>query len=252
MASNSDKTVLITGASRGIGAASAVAAAAAGWRVCINFRKCGEEAESLVSRIQQAGGEAAACQADVGNEAEVLSLFEFVDKRFGKLDALVNNAGIITPSSRLVDMDCARLERIFRVNITGSFLCAREAVKRMSTRLGGNGGSIVNLSSAASRLGAPGEFIDYASSKGAIDTFTLGLAKEVGAEGIRVNGVRPGLIETDIHADTGDLGRSERLRPLVPMQRIGTADEVATCIVWLLSEQASYVAGALLDVSGGR
>jgi len=247
MAKESAKTVLITGASRGIGAATALAAAEAGWRVCLNYRNRKEEAEALVAKIRDAGGEAVACQADVGKEADVLSLFDFVDQQFGRLDALVNNAGIITPSARLVDMDYPRLERLFRINVLGSFLCAREAVKRMSTRLGGNGGAIVNLSSAASRLGAPGEFIDYAASKGAIDTFTLGLAKEVAAEGIRVNGVRPGLIDTDIHADMNDPGRSERLRPHVPMQRIGTADEVADCVVWLMSDGASRSGPHFLD-----
>ncbi len=220
--------------------------------MCLNYRNRKVEADALVEQILRSGGEAVACQADVSNEAGVLSLFGLVDKQFGALDALVNNAGIITTSSRLVDMSCERVERVFAVNVLGSFLCAREAVKRMSTRLGGHGGAIVNLSSAAARLGAPGEFIDYAASKGAIDTFTLGLAKEVAGEGIRVNAVRPGLIETDIHADTGDLGRSERLRPHVPMQRIGTPQEVADCIVWLMSDQASYVAGALIDIAGGR
>lgn len=246
------RTVLITGASRGIGAATALAAAAAGWRVCINYRNRRDEAEALADRIRQEGGEALCCHGDVSREQDVQDLFEFVAKRFGPIDALVNNAGIISTSSRLVDMDCARLERLFAVNILGSFLCAREAVKRMAVSRGGRGGAIVNLSSAAARLGAPGEFIDYAASKGAMDTFTLGLAKEVAAEGIRVNAVRPGLIETDIHADTGDPGRPERLRQHVPMQRIGSADEVAACIIWLLSDQASYVTGALLDVAGGR
>jgi len=247
-----NKVLLITGASRGIGAATAIAAAQQGWQVCINYRSRQSEAQALVEQINASGGQAISFAADVGQQDQVSELFEFVDTELGHLDALVNNAGIIDRKARIEEMDQQRLERMFQINIVGSFLCAGEAVRRMAKSHGGKGGAIVNVSSAASRLGSPGEFIDYAASKGAIDTLTIGLAKEVAAEGIRVNAVRPGLIETDIHADTGDKDRPVRLAPLVPMQRTGLPDEVADCILWLLSEQAGYVTGSLLDVAGGR
>ncbi len=248
----SNKVILITGASRGIGAATALAAAAQGWQVCINYRNRQAEAQALVERITAGGGSANCFAADVGQQDQVQALFQFVDDSFGRLDALVNNAGIIDRSVRIQDMDQQRLERMFQINIVGSFLCAGAAVRRMATSEGGEGGAIVNLSSVASRIGSPGEFIDYAASKGAIDTLTIGLAKELAAEGIRVNAVRPGLIDTDIHADTGDAERPVRLAPSVPMQRTGTPEEVASCILWLLSDQAGYVTGSILDVAGGR
>jgi len=247
-----EKVILVTGASRGIGAATARAAAEQGWRVCISYHSRSDEAGRLVEQIRAAGGDARALKSDVGNPENVAELFHFVDTEFGRLDALVNNAGIIDSKARIEEMDYLRLERMFRINVIGSFLCAGAAVSRMSTRHGGQGGAIVNVSSAASRLGSPGEFVDYAASKGAIDTLTIGLAGEVADEGIRVNAVRPGLIDTDIHADTGDVERPKRLAPFVPMKRIGLASEVASCILWLLSEQASYVTGSILDVSGGR
>lgn len=246
------KVILITGASRGIGAATAIAAAEQGWQVCINFRNHQAKADDLVSRIKNSGGQARCFAADVSQQDQVQELFQFVDSEFGRLDALVNNAGIIDHKARLEDMDQQRLERMFQINVVSSFLCAGEAVKRMAKSHGGEGGAIVNVSSVASRLGSPGEFIDYAASKGAIDTMSIGLAKEVAAEGIRVNAVRPGLIETDIHADTGDIERPERLAPSVPMHRTGQPEEVASCILWLLSEQAGYVTGSILDVAGGR
>jgi len=247
-----NKVILITGASRGIGAATAIAAAEQGWQVCINYRNRQSQAQALVDQINASGGQAICFAADVGQQDQVEALFEFVDSELGRLDALVNNAGIIDRKARIEEMDQQRLERMFQINITGSFLCAREAVRRMAKCHGGAGGAIVNVSSAASRLGSPGEFVDYAASKGAIDTLTIGLAREVAAEGIRVNAVRPGLIETDIHADTGDLERPVRLAPSVPMQRTGQPEEVASCILWLLSEQAGYVTGSILDVAGGR
>ncbi|MBT8146815.1 MAG: glucose 1-dehydrogenase [Gammaproteobacteria bacterium] len=247
-----NKVILITGASRGIGAATAIAAAQQGWQVCINYRNRQAEAEQLVSRIKNSGGRASCFAADVSQQDQVQALFQFVDSEFGRLDALVNNAGIIDQKARLEDMNQQRLERMFHINVVSSFLCAGEAVRRMGKSRGGEGGAIVNVSSVASRLGSPGEFVDYAASKGAIDTMSIGLAKEVAAEGIRVNAVRPGLIETDIHADTGDIERPVRLAPSIPMQRTGQPEEVASCILWLLSEQAGYVTGSILDVAGGR
>ncbi len=247
-----EKVILITGASRGIGAATAIQAAKQGWNVVISYHHRKDAATEIINQIKKCGRQALAVQTDVGSETSVLSLYTEVDKRFGRLDALVNNAGIIAPQSPLVEMSYSRLQNLFNINITGSFLCAREAIKRMAISMGGKGGAIVNLSSAAARLGSPNEFIDYAASKGAIDTLTIGLSKEVADEGIRVNAVRPGLIDTEIHADTGDPQRPEKLKPYIPMKRSGSAGEVANTILWLLSEQASYVNGALLDVAGGR
>lgn len=244
--------VLITGASRGIGAATALLAAQKGFAVAVNYAHNSLAADEVVRQIRAGGGTAMAVQADVAQEAQVLAMFERIDAKFGALAGLVNNAGIVDVASRVDAMTVERLQRMFTTNIIGSFVCAREAVKRMSTRHGGAGGSIVNVSSAASRIGSPGQYVDYAASKGAIDTFTLGLAKEVAAEGIRVNGVRPGIIDTDIHASGGEPDRAQRLAPQLPLQRAGTALEVAQAILWLLGPQASYTTGALLDVSGGR
>jgi NAD(P)-dependent dehydrogenase (short-subunit alcohol dehydrogenase family) len=246
------KIVLITGGSRGIGAATAHLAAQRGYTACISYLNNAAAAEAVVADIVSAGGAALALQADVSVEAEVVRLFAQIDARLGPLAALVNNAGVLEQQARVEQMDAARLQRVFATNVLGSFLCAREAVRRMSTRNGGSGGAIVNLSSGASRLGSPNEYVDYAASKGAIDTFTIGLAKEVAAEGIRVNAVRPGLIYTEIHASGGEPERVDRLKLSVPMQRGGSAEEVAQTIVWLLSDEASYVTGALLDVTGGR
>ena len=246
------KMVVITGGSRGIGAATARLAAAQGYAVCISYVRNRAAADEVVEAIRRDGGEAIAVQADIAVEADVMLLFETADRALGKLTALVNNAGILERQARVDEMDAARLNRIFATNVTGSFLCAREAIRRMSTRHGGNGGAIVNVSSMASRLGAPNEYVDYAASKGAIDTLTLGLSKEVAAEGIRVNAVRPGVIYTEIHASGGEPGRVDRVKDAVPMKRGGTAEEVAQAILWLLSEQASYTTGALLDVAGGR
>jgi NAD(P)-dependent dehydrogenase (short-subunit alcohol dehydrogenase family) len=246
------QVLLVTGGSRGIGAATARLAAAKGYAVCLSYINGKAAADAVVADIGKAGGAALAVQADVAQEADILRLFAETDAAFGPLTALVNNAGIIEPHMRVDAFDAARLARIFATNITGSFLCAREAVRRMSTRHGGSGGGIVNLSSVAARLGAPGEYVDYAASKGAIDSFTLGLAKEVAAEDIRVNAVRPGLIYTDIHASGGEPGRVERLQSAIPMQRGGSAEEVAAAILWLLSDEASYVTGTVLEVTGGR
>ena len=243
---------LITGASRGIGAATARLAAARGFAVCVNYLRDEAAAQRVVAEIERAGGRALAVQGDVAREADVLRVFAEVDARLGRISALVNNAGVCAVQARVEAMDAERLAWVFGVNVIGSFLCARETVKRMSTRHGGSGGAIVNLSSGASRLGSPNEFVDYAASKGAIDSFTLGLARETASEGIRVNAVRAGLVITDIHASTGEPGRPERIAPTIPMQRAGSPEEIAESIVWLLSPAASYVTGALLDVTGGR
>ena len=247
-----DKVLIVTGGSRGIGAATARIAGRRGYAVCVNFLKNKVAAKQIVDKINADGGQAIAVGADISKEEEVLELFSTVDDRLGKISALVNNAGILESQMRIEDMDAMRLNRVFLTNITGSILCAREAVKRMSIKNGGNGGTIVNLSSAAARLGSPGEYIDYAASKGAIDTFTRGLAQEVAEEGIRVNAVRPGVIETDIHASGGEPGRVERIKDSIPLKRGGKPEEVARSIMWLLSSESSYTTGALLEVSGGR
>jgi NAD(P)-dependent dehydrogenase (short-subunit alcohol dehydrogenase family) len=247
-----EQVLLVTGGSRGIGAATALLAAGKGYAVAVNYTAHPAAAEDVVRRVRSSGGRAIAIQADVAQEDQVLALFEQVDRELGRLTALVNNAGVVDVAARLDEMSVARLKRMFDINVIGAMVCAREAVRRMSTRHGGGGGAIVNVSSAASRLGAPGQYLDYAAAKGAIDTFTIGLAKEVAAEGIRVNAVRPGLIETDIHASGGLPDRVRDLAHQVPMQRGGSADEVAEAIVWLLSPQASYTTMSLLDVSGGR
>jgi NAD(P)-dependent dehydrogenase (short-subunit alcohol dehydrogenase family) len=246
------KTILITGASRGIGAACALLAAGRGYQVGINYRSDAEAAARVVRAIDKAGGSAFAVQADISQEDEVVRMFAEVDARCGRLDALVNNAGILARQMRVEQMDAARIGRILATNVTGSFLCAREAVLRMSTRRGGRGGAIVNVSSRAGVLGAAGEYVDYAASKAALDVLTIGLAKETANEGIRVNGVRPGLIDTEMHASGGEPGRIERLKASVPMGRGGAADEVARAVLWLLSDEASYTTGSFIDVSGGR
>ena len=247
-----EQILLVTGGSRGIGAATALLAARAGWSVAVNYTSNADAAQEVVRQIQAQGGKAMAVQADVAQEQQVLAMFEQVDARLGRLTGLVNNAGVVDMASRVEDMSVARLKRMFDINVIGAIVCAREAVRRMSTKHGGSGGSIVNVSSAAARLGAPGQYVDYAAAKGAIDSFTIGLAKEVAAEGIRVNAVRPGLIETEIHASGGLPDRVAQLMHLVPMQRGGSAEEVAQSIVWLLSSAASYTTMSLLDVSGGR
>ncbi|TWO68238.1 SDR family oxidoreductase [Caenimonas sedimenti] len=247
-----NQVLLVTGGSRGIGAATALLAADAGHAVAVNYTSNEAAAESVVAAIRKQGGKALAVQADVADESQVLAMFSRIDAQLGRLTGLVNNAGVVDVSARLDEMSMQRWKRMFDINVIGSLLCAREAVRRMSTRHGGGGGAIVNLSSAAARLGSPGQYLDYAAAKGAIDAFTLGLAKEVAAEGIRVNAVRPGLIETEIHASGGLPDRVRDLAHLVPMQRGGTAEEVAQAIVWLLSPQASYTTMSLVDVSGGR
>ena len=243
---------LITGGSRGIGAATAYLAAAQGHAVAVNYHANSLAADEVVRGIRAQGGRAMAVQADVGNEADVLRMFSQVDAKLGRLTALVNNAGVVDVAARVDQMSLQRLERQWRINVLGSFLCAREAVRRMSTLHGGVGGGVVNVSSAASRLGSPGQYVDYAACKGAIDSFTLGLAREVASEGIRVNAVRPGVIATDIHASGGQPDRAQRLASSIPMQRAGEADEIARAIVWLLGPDSSYTTGALLDVTGGR
>ena len=244
--------VLITGASRGIGAATALLAARAGYAVAVNYAANSLAADEVVRQIRQSGGNAITVQADVADEAQVLGMFEKVDAKLGRLTALVNNAGVVDQTSRVDAMSMARFRRMFEINVYGSFVCAREAVRRMSTRHGGAGGTIVNLSSVAARLGAPGQYVDYAAAKGAIDSFTVGLAKEVATEGIRVNAVRPGIIETDIHASGGLPNRAREMAPQVPMQRPGSAEEVARSILWLMSPESSYTTGTVLDVTGGR
>jgi NAD(P)-dependent dehydrogenase (short-subunit alcohol dehydrogenase family) len=250
--SGGERTLLVTGGGRGIGAAVARIAGRRGWRVAVNYVQDSQAAEAVVSAIEADGGDAFSVAGDVGSEADVLAMFAAVDARFGALQGLVNCAGIVAPKARLDEMDLARLERMMRVNVIGTMLCAREAVKRMSIRHGGAGGAIVNVSSVAAVLGSPAEYIDYAASKGAVDAFTVGLARETAEEGIRVNAVRPGITATDIHASGGQPDRVDRLRGFVPMRREGSPDEIAWPIVWLLSPEASYTTGAILDVSGGR
>jgi NAD(P)-dependent dehydrogenase (short-subunit alcohol dehydrogenase family) len=241
------KVLVVTGGGRGIGAATARLAAHSGYRVCVNYRKEKDAAETLAREI---GG--LAIQGDVASEADVVRLFQAVDEKLGRVNVLVNNAGIVDRGARVESMSAERIQRMLAVNVLGSFLCAREAVKRMSKRHGGAGGAIVNVSSIAAKLGAPGEYVDYAAAKGAVDTFTVGLAKEVGADGIRVNCVRPGIIRTDIHLASGDPARVDRIGSTAPLQRAGEAEEIARSILWLASDEASYISGALLDVSGGR
>jgi NAD(P)-dependent dehydrogenase (short-subunit alcohol dehydrogenase family) len=246
------KIMLITGAGRGIGAATARLAAERGYAVCINYLRDRSAAEKLKEELESLGAKAIAVPADVSSESDVARLFETTDRLLGRISALVNNAGIVERKSRVEDMTAARINRLFAVNVTGSFLCAREAVRRMAPRFGGSGGSIVNISSGAARLGSPGDYVDYASSKGAIDTFTIGLAKEVAADRIRVNGVRPGVIHTEIHATSGDPARVDRIGAAAPLQRAGEPEEVARAILWMSSDEASYTTGTMLDVTGGR
>ena len=246
------KVLLVTGGGRGIGAQIALGAAKAGWRVAVNYAANADAAATVVEHIEAAGGEAIAVKGDIGSEADVLAMFAAVDKRFGRLDGLANNAGIVDRKARVEEMSLARLERMMRINVIGSILCAREAVKRMSTQHGGEGGSIVNLSSVAAVLGSANEYVDYAASKGAIDSFTVGLAREVATEGIRVNAVRPGTIDTEIHASGGQPDRAARVRDSIPMKREGQPHEIAAAVLWLLSDEASYTTGTILTVSGGR
>jgi NAD(P)-dependent dehydrogenase (short-subunit alcohol dehydrogenase family) len=247
-----NKIMIVTGGSRGIGAATALLAAQRGYAVCVNYLQNRDAADAIVRDIGKIGGHAMALAADVASEPQVMRLFETVDRQLGRVSALVNNAGILEKQTRLEGIDAARLARVFATNVTGTFICSREAVRRMSTRHGGEGGGIVNVSSRASQIGSPGEYIDYAASKGAVDSLTVGLAKEVAEEGIRVNAVRPGFIYTDMHASGGEPNRVERVKALAPMKRGGQAEEVANAILWLLSEEASYTTGAFIEVSGGR
>jgi NAD(P)-dependent dehydrogenase (short-subunit alcohol dehydrogenase family) len=247
-----DKVILITGGSRGIGKVTALQAAAKGYAVCINYKHNKKAALEVVEAIEAGGGKAIAFAADISREKEVVTMFKAVAEKLGRLTALVNNAGILDKQSLVENMTADRLQKIFAVNVIGTFLCSREAVKVMSVKNGGEGGGIVNISSKASTHGAAFEYVDYASSKGAVDTFTLGLSKEVAADGIRVNAVRPGIIYTEIHASGGEPGRVDRIAPIIPMKRGGQPEEVANTIMWLLSDEASYITGALVDVTGGR
>ena len=247
----SKKILVVTGGSRGIGASTALLAGEKGYAVCINYRHDRSAAKDVVAEIERRGGSAIMVAADVAIEADVLRLFNEVDKQFGRVTALVNNAGILEPQIRVEEISASRIDRIFKTNVTGSFLCAREAIRRMSPKYGGTGGAIVNVSSGASRSGSPNEYVDYAASKGAIDSMTIGLSKEVAGEGIRVNAVRPSFIDTDIHASGGEPLRIERVKENIPMRRGGQAHEVAQAILWLLSNEASYTTGSFIDVSGG-
>jgi len=247
-----NRIVLITGASRGIGAATARLAAARGYDVAVNYQQQREAAEAVAESVREQGRKALLVCADISDEGQIMNMFQSIDVQLGPISALVNNAGILQPQSRLEDMTAERLQRLFAINVSGTLLCAREAIVRMSVRKGGRGGAIVNLSSMAARLGSPDEYVDYAASKGAVDSLTIGLAKELAGDGIRVNAVRPGIIDTDIHASGGEPDRLSRVAPSVPMQRGGTANEVAEAICWLLSDQASYCTGTFIDVSGGR
>jgi NAD(P)-dependent dehydrogenase (short-subunit alcohol dehydrogenase family) len=247
-----NRVLLITGAGRGIGAATARLAASRGWDVVVNCARDLAAAESVAADVRAAGRRAMVVAADVADESAVQAMFAEIDREFGALHGLVNNAGVVDVAQRVDEMSLARLQRMFAINVFGSMLCAREAVRRMSTRFGGSGGAIVNVSSVAARLGSPGQYVDYAAAKAAVDTFTHGLALEVAAEGVRVNAVRPGIVETGIHASGGQPDRAWRLAPLVPMQRPGQPEEIATAIVWLLSGEASYATGAILDIGGGR
>jgi NAD(P)-dependent dehydrogenase (short-subunit alcohol dehydrogenase family) len=246
------QVVLITGAGRGIGAATARLLARRGCTVVVNYARDTASAQALVQELQGLGARAEAVQADVSDEAQVMAMYAHIDASLGRLDALVNNAGVVDVAQRVDEQDMARWQRMFGINVMGTLLCAREAVRRMSTRHGGRGGAIVNVSSIASTLGSPGQYVDYAAAKGAVDVFTLGLAREVAAEGVRVCAVRPGIIDTDIHASGGEPDRAQRLAPLIPMRRPGTADEIARGIAWLLSDEASYATGSILDLTGGR
>ena len=247
-----EKVAIINGSSRGIGAATALRMASDGYAICVNFFRNKKHAEDVVAKITALGSRAIAVQADVSAEADVKLLFDAIDNKLGRIDVLVNNAGILLPQMRIESMTAERINRILTTNVTGYFLCSREAIKRMSTKHGGPGGVIVNVSSAAARIGSGGEYVDYAASKGAIDTFTIGLATEIAAEGIRVNGVRPGFIYTDIHADGGEPDRVDRIKHQLPLQRGGRAEEVAAAIAWLVSDESSYTTGAFIEVSGGR
>jgi NAD(P)-dependent dehydrogenase (short-subunit alcohol dehydrogenase family) len=246
------KSVIVTGGSRGIGAAISLGAAERGYEVCVNYLSNKAAATDIVQQITDLGGKAIAVQGDMSKEPDIMAMFATVDRELAPLHALVNNAGVVDMKARVDEMTADRLSRMFAINLTGPFLCAREAIKRMSTMYGGDGGSIINISSIASRLGGPGEYVDYAASKGGIDAMTLGLSKELAEEGIRVNAVRPGVIRTDIHASGGQPGRIERVKGMIPMQRAGEPEEISAAVLWLLSDEASYTTGALLDVSGGR
>lgn len=246
-----DSVAIVTGGSRGIGRATSLAAAKRGYKVVVGYASNKAAADEVVAKIESSNGKAIAVKCDVGVEADILDLFKKADA-FGKLGVLVNNAGVVDMTARVDEMSASRLTRMMNINIVGSILCAREAVKRMSSKHGGTGGVIVNISSVAATLGSPGQYVDYAASKGAIDTFTIGLAREVSAEGIRVNAIRPGLIDTEIHASGGEPGRAQKLAHMVPMKRVGTAEEIANAVVWLMSDDASYVTGTIFDVSGGR